>query len=1353
MLWNVAAWLVLVASAFRGPVGETSFDTKSDLAVSPGEFLLRSLHLWNDEASFGELQNQAYGYLFPQGSFAWVGQLLGIPAWVVQRLWVAVVLVIAYEGVRRLFLSLPGRLPGPTSYGAAVLAGLVYAAAPRVGGIAGVLSSEVTPPALLPWAVLAVVAYARGRISARTAGLATGVAVLLMGGVNAVAVIACLPLLVLAVVGAVPAGARRPIAAWTAVGVGAAVLWWLVPLLLLGRYSPPFLDFIETSEATTAPLGWANVARGAVHWVAFTSRGVGPSLPGAFDLHATALGVLLTWAVAIAALLGLTRPDMPYRRMLVGSFVLGTLALTIGHAGALESPLSGLVRALLDGPLAMLRNVHKIDPLVRLPLALGFGHAVVVVATARARATGAAGWAERLPVRALVVVLAVLAVAPLALAPARSDGWREYPSTWSQTAEYIQRQRPSGTTLVLPAAGFGEQTWGRTVDEPIQSVARTPWVSRSQVPLSPPQTIRFLDAVIARTEDPGGSASLADVLARAGVRTIVVRHDLVREAVDPEVTRRLEQALGAAPGISHEATLGTDDAARITVYGVDRQAPAVDAVETRSLAWVRGGAEDVVAAVEAGTLDPGRPAVMVGDAGPLAPGRAGAQPDIVGDGLARRERAFGLVRESVGPVLGPDEPFTTTRPVHDYPGTPDTPLAVAEYDGIAGVEASSSTASAQTVGPVRPDEGAWAAVDGDVGTAWRSDVYSRPLDQWWELDLGGPRPVTSVAVLAGVNPFEGVPIRRLVVSTDDGQSVAVGVHPETGEATARLSGAAVSRVRVTVDAVAGDWARGSVGLAEVGIPGVHATRRVVVPPAAAGADTAFVFRTGPSRRACAIVSDLPSCAYDAVRGQEEAGGLGRGFSVDEGITAEVSAEVRAVSGSSTAALFDPLGDALSVHADSVFADDPAVVGAFAMDGDPRSHWLAQPLARSATLTLSSDRPATVSGVSVRGTRAVATLPTTAVVSNGTASREVVLRGGAATFAPLQGTEFTVHLGAGPDADLVEPLGVGELVVTGLEDRVYQPDLDSETGAPCGLGPPLVIDGRAHDTRVDGTLRAVRDGLALAATVCDGPLRLGPGDHVLAWRPSDRFEVGSVVLRPERSGVVPVVRRSTALHVLDPSNKVIDLGPGGDAVVRVAQNFNAGWRAELDGTPLDPLRVDGWQQGFVVPAGAGGTIHLVFEPDSAYRRALFVGGVVALLLVVGAAASAAADLRGRGRLIDVRTSRHASPGGPPAEWTARRRWRAGLLYAGFVAACVVLGGIAATVGAAAWAWPWVRKQVGVVAGVALAVGALGQVLWVLTGGSAASPPVLVDLAVGASVTVLVARSFRVPGPWNRAGASG
>lgn len=1346
---------MLVASAFRGPWGETSFDTKSDLAVSPGEFLSRSLHLWNGQASFGELQNQAYGYLFPQGSFAWVGELLGLPAWVVQRLWVAVVLVVAYEGVRRLFLALPGHGPWPSRSGAAVLAGLVYAAAPRVGGIAGVLSSEVTPPALLPWAVLAVVSHATGRVSARTAGLAVGAAFLGMGGVNAVAVIACLPLVVLSIVGTVPAGSRRPIAAWTTLGVGAAVLWWMGPLVLLGRYSPPFLDFIETSDATTAPLGWANVSRGAVHWVAFTSTGTASSLPGAFGLHATVVGLLLTWVVAITALLGLTHHGMPYRRMLVSSACVGVIALTIGHAGALEGPLSGTVRWLLDGPLAMLRNVHKIDPLVRLPLALGFGHAVLVLmawAPGR-RSSHGSGRPRRhqhLLTRALAVGLAVIAVSPLAVAPSRADGWREFPDAWRQATQYIESNRPTGTTLVLPATSFGEQTWGRTVDEPIQSVARTSWVSRSQVPLTPSQTIRFLDAVIARTEDPGGSGSLADVLARAGVRTIVVRHDLVRAVIDPEVTRRVVQALAAAPGISRVTTFGAADDTRVEVYGVDRHAPAVEAVEVDSLAWVRGGAEDVVAAVEAGTLDPGRPAVMVGDAGPLAPGREAGAPDVVGDGLARRERAFGLVRESIGPVLGPDIPFTTSRPVHDYPGTPATPLAVSEYDGIAGVAASSSTAQAESVGPVRPDQSAWASIDGDVRTAWRSDVFSSPLDQWWEVDLGEPRPVGALDLLAGVNPFDGVPIRRVVVTTDDGQRVPVSVHPETGEATALLSGSVISRIRVSVVAVAGAWSRGSVGLLEIGIPGVVPARRVVVPPAAAGADTAFVFRTSPSRRACTVVDGLPFCASDAVRGQEEAGGISRRFTLDEPSTVRPTAQVRAVAGPSTALLFDPLGDALTVHADSVLGEDPAVVGAFAMDGDARSHWLAQPLARSATLTLSTDRPAVVSALSVQASRSVATRPTGAVVSNGTSSREVSLVGGAATFAPLEGQEFTVRFVVDAATVLTAPLGVGELVVSGLEDRVYQPDLASATGAECGLGPQLVIDGRAYDTRVEGTLLEVRDGLPLRATVCDGPTQLGRGEHVLAWRPSDRFELTMVSLDPVGSGgVTPIVRRSASMIEVGPSRRVVDLGPGGDAVLRIAQNFNAGWRAELDGTTLAPIRVDGWQQGFVAPAGAGGAVQLVFEPDSAYRRSLLVGAVVALLLVLVSMASGALELRVRSDRVGAGPP-DVSPPRPEVCALEQDRCPARWWYGGFAAGCALFGGVAAVVGALAWASPALRSRARQVASAGLVSGAVGQLLWVMNGGSAVSSPVVVDLLVGASVTVLVAGAWCVPGPWERTG---
>ena len=155
------------------------------------------------------------------------------------------------------------------------------------------------------------------------------------------------------------------------------------------------------------------------------------------------------------------------------------------------------------------------------------------------------------------------------------------------------------------------------------------------------------------------------------------------------------------------------------------------------------------------------------------------------------------------------------------------------------------------------------------------------------------------------------------------------------------------------------------------------------------------------------------------------------------------------------------------------------------------------------------------------------------------------------------------------------------------------------------------------------------------------------------------------------------------------------------MLRVAQNFNPGSVADLGGQRLAPIRVDGWQQGFVVPAGAGGAVHLVFEPDTAYRRALLLGAVVALLLVLGAAASAVVDLRGRGRLIENRDSRHASASTTAHDGDRGVRHPV-LAYVGFVVACVLFGGLAAGGGALAWAWPTVRSRAGLVAGAGLVV---------------------------------------------------
>ena len=56
---------------------------------------------------------------------------------------------------------------------------------------------------------------------------------------------------------------------WWPTFVLAGTFWWLVPLFLLGRYSPPFLDYIETAPVTTFPTTVFDALRGTSHWVPY----------------------------------------------------------------------------------------------------------------------------------------------------------------------------------------------------------------------------------------------------------------------------------------------------------------------------------------------------------------------------------------------------------------------------------------------------------------------------------------------------------------------------------------------------------------------------------------------------------------------------------------------------------------------------------------------------------------------------------------------------------------------------------------------------------------------------------------------------------------------------------------------------------------------------------------------------------------------------------------------------------------------------------------------------------------------------------------------------------------------------
>src|SRR4051812_5202668 len=121
------------------------------------------------------------------GPAFWLGDLIHAPMWMWERLWTAAVMLLAYFGAVRLARSWPGISPA-----GAVLAGLTYMLAPRVLTTVGGLSGETLPSAILPWTVLPLVLYLRGRVPAWIAILWSAATIPWMGGQNATLVVACL---------------------------------------------------------------------------------------------------------------------------------------------------------------------------------------------------------------------------------------------------------------------------------------------------------------------------------------------------------------------------------------------------------------------------------------------------------------------------------------------------------------------------------------------------------------------------------------------------------------------------------------------------------------------------------------------------------------------------------------------------------------------------------------------------------------------------------------------------------------------------------------------------------------------------------------------------------------------------------------------------------------------------------------------------------------------------------------------------------------------------------------------------------------------------------------------------------
>ncbi len=1220
--------LLLVVLAFVQRPGRTTFDTKLDLAENPAGFLARALHLWNPWATSGELQQQAYGYLFPMGPFFAAGDLLRVPPWITQRMWCALLLCAAYFGVLLLARALRiGTEPGR------VLGALAYALAPRMLTEIGPLSSEMLPVVALPWVLLPLVLAHRIGSPRRAAAL-SALAVLCMGGINAAAVVMALVLPGLWLVTRRWDRRLAVLIAWWFACVTAVSLWWIVPLLLFGQYSLPFLDYIESSATTTAVTSLFQAVRGTNQWGGYVVQGE-PWWPAGWVLVDHPALMVATALLAAAGLAGLALRGLPERRFLVLGALTGLALLTMGYVGTLDSPFAPYVRALLDGPLAPLRNVHKFEPVLRLPIVLGLAHLA-------SRALGARPL--RLPAWPVIAALLIAAAAPAWLLLLRpGPGWSAVPGHWGQATAWLAEKDPQARTLVVPGSGFAQHTWGRTVDEPIQPLAGAPWSTRHQIPLGSEGNIRLMDTVEAVLAQGRGSPALADLLARSGYRYLLVRHDLDRAASGAPPIAVVRRAVAGSPGLVPAASFGptvgaggadpspVDAAASvpaIEIFEVDRPVPTVSATALADVPLVSGGPESLLGVLEQGLVDARQPVVLTGDAaGPFdATGAAG--PRIVTDGLRRRELNIGRMRDNVSHTLTADERTRQGRVRSDLlPFPADDHQTVAVYQGIRSVDASSSTGFADSVGTTDPSGLPFAALDGDPATAWRSDPYLPGAGQWFEVVLETPRRVTEVTVDFADDLRIAAPVAVVRVTTDQGvvdRTVPATAGPHR---LATLPGLTTT-VRLTVLALR-DGYDGGVALRELGVPGLAAQRALRAPAdLAAGPAPAYAFhRTTQQRGACFPGPDGTRCDQFLARAGEEPLGLDRFFATPVDATYDLRLTALPRPGGTL-----PLARPMTASASTVLTGDVTVGAHAAVDGDPATAWLAEPTDATPTLRLAWGAARQIDRIRLVAPAApTAAQPTRVSLRTpaGTTFADVGADGWV-RFAPVRTDRIDVGVTATRPVVADErgngwpaPAGIAEIEAPALGGLLTPADGTTKVAAPCGAGPTVEIDGVGYETSVSGTLADVRAGRPLPATVCDDfvseAVPLTAGEHRLRTAPSAAFLAESAALVRDGAGTAPPAVRPRAVEVerWDTTERRVTVGAGEAALLVVPENRNAGWTATLGGRQLRALRVDGWQQAFVLPAGRGGTVTLRFTPDDPYRGALAAGA--GCVLLVGLAA--------------------------------------------------------------------------------------------------------------------------------------
>ncbi|PRI17173.1 alpha-(1-_3)-arabinofuranosyltransferase [Mycobacterium shigaense] len=1326
--WLVLVGILALALTFLQSPGRTSPDTKLDLTANPLRLLLRATNLWNSQLPFGQAQNQAYGYLFPHGAFFLLGHVLGLPGWVTQRLWWALLLTVGFWGLLRVAEALG--IGSPTSR---VIAAAAFALSPRVLTTLGSISSETLPIMLAPWVLLPTILALRfggrgtsGRSVRALAGQA-GLAVALMGAVNAIATLAgCLPA-VIWWASHRPNRRWRRYTAWWLLTLALATLWWVVALVLLRKVSPPFLDFIESSGVTTQWSSLTEMLRGTDSWTPF----VAPTATAGAPLVTGSAAILATSLVAAAGLAGLASRGMPARGRLVTMLLVGVVLMAVGYSGGLGSPLAHQVQVFLDAAGAPLRNVHKLESVIRIPLVLGVAQLLgrIPLPGSAPRTVWLPAFAhperDRRVAAGVVILTALTAGTSLAwtgrLTPPGT--FSAIPRYWQQTADWLAQHNTGtptpGRVLVAPGAPFATQTWGTSHDEPLQVLGTSPWGVRDSIPLTPPQTIRALDSVQRLFAAGLPSAGLADTLARQGISYVVLRNDL-----DPETSRSarpilVHRAIEGSPGLVKVAQFGDPVgpgtlAGFVADSGLRPSYPAVEIfsvapsgvapgnpgapyfVDTDRLARVDGGPEVLLRLDERRRLQglpPLGPVLMNQDLRDArGAGLLMAAPVTVTDTPLARETDYGRVDEHSSAIRAAGDTRHTYNRVPDYP----VPGADPVYGGWTGgrISVSSSSSDSTAMPDVAPATSPAAAIDGDPATSWVSNALQTAVGQWLRVDFD--HPVNNAAItLTPSATAVGAQVRRILIETANGSTTLR--FDEAGKPlTAALPYGETPWVRVT--AIGTENGSGGVqfGITDLSVTQydaagfahpVNLRHTVQVPGPPPGAPVA-AWDLGSDLRGrpgCAPAPDSVRCASSMALAPEEPVNFSRTLTVATPVSVTPALWVRPRQGPKLADLIaEPNTTRAQGDSDALDLLGSAYA---ATDGDPATAWTAPQRVvqykTPPTLTVTLPRPAEVAGLRLTASRsALPAHPTMVAVDLGDGPQVRALHGDESVLSLRPRLTDTVTLSLLDWQDVIDrnalgfdqlkPPGLAGVAVLGADGNPIAPadsarNREREIVVDCDHGPVMAVAGRFVHTWIRTTAGALLGDEPIPAIPCDrAPIALPAGQQEFLISPGAQFVVdGARLSAPgfDRGAAgPPPVAATTGAWSAD-RREIRAPASANSRVLVIPESINPGWVARTgSGARLTPVAVNGWQQGWVVPAGDAETITLTFASNSLYRAGLATGLALLPLLAV----------------LALWRTRRARPDDAPAQpwpsgpWAAVPAVAASALIAG-AAGTVLVGG--------------------------------------------------------------------------------